>query len=53
MKEVKIEKETFDTIDALISKRNELGYESVKEFVVVSCFILLWRHRYRIDEASV
>ena len=39
--EVKIDQETFEQIKTLIVNHSELGYETVREFVIVACFLLL------------
>jgi hypothetical protein len=41
--ELKVPKEMEEEIKRLISSRPELGYESVREFVLTACFLRLLR----------
>jgi hypothetical protein len=43
--ELRIPKEMEEQIKALIATRPELGYESVREFVLTACFLRLLRER--------
>ena len=43
MGELKVPKEMEEEIKRLITSRPELGYESVREFVLTACFLRLLR----------
>jgi len=45
MRELKVPKEMEEEIKRLITSRPELGYESVREFVLTACFLGLLRER--------
>jgi hypothetical protein len=43
--ELKVPKEMEEEIKTLIASRPELGYETVREFVLTACFLRLLRER--------
>ena len=45
MGELRVPKEMEEEIERLITSRPELGYESVREFVLTACFLRLLRER--------
>ena len=45
MPELKVPKEMEEEIQRLVARRPELGYESVREFVLTACFLRLLRER--------
>jgi hypothetical protein len=45
MPELKVPKEMEEEIKKLIASRPELGYESMREFVLTACFLRLLRER--------
>ena len=45
MPELKVPKEMEEEIKRLITSRPELGYESVREFILTACFLRLLRER--------
>jgi len=45
MPELKVPKEMEEEIKRLIASRPELGYESVREFILTACFLRLLHER--------
>lgn len=50
MQEVRLPKDMETEIEKLISEKPELGYKSVREFLITACFLRILRIRAKAGE---